>query len=64
MSDYRNNIGTHYVNDRDNLYRFVRDSRLPWGSFDPPHQITQSGALYMVAAVLAVVMLIAWGAAS
>lgn len=64
MKDFRDNISTHYVNDRDNLYRFVRDSRLPWGTFDPPLQMTQSGALYAVSAVIAVVFLLAWSIAA
>ena len=65
MNDYRQNISSHFVNDTNhNLYYFVLDSRLPWGTFDHPHKITQSGALWMVCAILAVVMAIAWGAAS
>ena len=64
MNDYRQNISSHYTMDDSRLYYFVRDSRLPWGTFDHPHKITQSGALWMVCAILAVVRAIAWGAAS
>ena len=64
MTDYRQNIGTHFVNDRSGLYSFVRDSRIPHGTFDPYPRLTQSMALYLVAAVIGVVLLIAWGAAA
>ena len=64
MTDFRQNIGTHYVNDRDGLYRFVRDSRLPWGTFDNPRRLTHTGSLYLVCVVIALTLLIAWGAAS
>jgi hypothetical protein len=30
----RDNISSHYTNDRDDLYRFVRDSKIPLGYFD------------------------------
>ena len=64
MTDYRSRISSHYTMDDSRLYYFVRDSRLPWGTFDPPLQMTQSGALYAVSAVIAVVFLLAWSIAA
>ena len=64
MNDYRQNISSHYTMDRHSLYYFVRDSRLPWGTFDNPHRLTQTGSLWLVCAVIALTMLITWGAAA
>ena len=64
MADFRQNIGTHFVNDRHNLYFYVRDSRIPHGSFDNPRRLTQDGSIYLVCIVIAAALLIAWGVAA
>lgn len=46
-------ISTHFSNDDARLYSFVRDSRLPHGTFDAEWRITPNRALWVVVGVLA-----------
>ena len=50
---------THSSLDDDRLYRFVRDTRLPLGTFDTDWRLTPTVALFALTLVLAVAMLIA-----
>ena len=55
----KDDIGTHYSNDRANLYAFERNSRIPRGYFDGRRVSVDAIVVVFVALCLLVGLLVA-----
>jgi prenyltransferase beta subunit len=54
----RDLISSHYSNDRDDLFRFVRDTRLPLGYFRDRRLPTADQCVFWVCIAAAVIAVI------
>ena len=52
----RDRISTHVCNDDRRLYEFVRDSKIPHGTFDTGYRLTANRALWIATTIVAIVL--------